>query len=159
MFTGKPCGPSRLPRWQRFWRRSVSENVASPVGFGGANLSAAPELPYATNSEISSLVIRLVSTTVSKQESHLRQCQRWRMCRSFRCSVHSGAISSLSQWTHLIPKLERRGDAIVVMLTTSMFTSPISRRSNRTMTIGVNCRDFDKESRAAAVSCNYPAEH
>jgi len=42
----------------------------------GPSCSLALELPYATNREISSPVIRLVSTTVSKQQSHLQQCQR-----------------------------------------------------------------------------------
>jgi hypothetical protein len=39
-----------------------------------------------------------------------RARQRWRTCRLFRYSVHSGAISSLSQWAQFVPKRKRRLD-------------------------------------------------
>jgi hypothetical protein len=55
------------------------------------------------------------------------------MCRSLECSVNSGAISSLSQWTHLSPKLEGRAEAIVAMGNFLPVSLAISRRSNRVM--------------------------
>jgi hypothetical protein len=72
-----PCGPG----------------AASPVDFlrRGQPLRWLSNWAYATSREISP-VTRLVSTAVSKTQSHLQQCQRWRICRSLRCSVHSGAI-------------------------------------------------------------------
>jgi len=54
--------------------------------------------------------ITFVSTMVSKEQFAFRERQRRRTCRLFRYPVHSGAISSLSQWAQLVPKRKRRLD-------------------------------------------------
>jgi hypothetical protein len=130
--------------WQVNWisdlRRQASRRARKAQESGvtvvtGVSLCAAAplELPYATSSggKPSCLVVKffiyLVSagnkTSDSKQQLHFRQYQIWQARLSLQCSDVSGAISSLPHWTHFIPKLERRLDALVLIIASALSRS------------------------------------
>ena len=82
---------------------------------------------------ISSIDLVFAGGMTSKEQSHLEQCQKWRICLSFRYSDLSGAISSLSHRTQFVPKLERRLDAIIRMATPLAVGFDVARGGNRSM--------------------------
>ena len=81
---------------------------------------------------ISSIGLVCAHGMTSKEQSHVEQCQKCRICPSSRYSDLSGAISSLSHRTQIVPKLERRLDAVIRMRL-PLLSATVARGGNRSM--------------------------